>query len=146
MDVSLGERELDVLGVLWTLGAATVAEVQGQLPADLAYNTVLTILRNLEAKDMVGHTAEGRLHRYHALIAESRVRGNQVTRLLDKLFGGSPVDLLTHLVAHQKLSTDDVRALQQLLDERLHNPASRGAPAGARKASAAAQASRRKRT
>jgi predicted transcriptional regulator len=144
VDVSLGERELDVLGVLWILGAATVAEVQGQLPADLAYNTVLTILRNLEAKAIVGHTAEGRLHRYHALIAESHVRGNQVTRLLDKLFGGSPVDLLTHLVAHPGLSSDDVRALQLLLDERLARSAPLPASPRAPKTSSAQRATRRK--
>ena len=48
-DFVLGDRELDVMGVLWDLGSGTVAEVRDRLPADLAYTTVLTILRNLEA-------------------------------------------------------------------------------------------------
>jgi predicted transcriptional regulator len=48
--VTLGERELDVMTALWTDGPGTVAEVKERLPAALAYNTVLTILRNLEAK------------------------------------------------------------------------------------------------
>ncbi len=119
MDLPLGERELDLLGTLWRHGPGTVAAVRAQLPADLAYNTVLTILRNLEAKGLVGHTEEGRLHRYHAIVAEERVQASQVTRLLNKLFRGSPVDLMAHLVADERLSADDVRALQQLLDERL---------------------------
>ncbi len=119
MDLPLGERELDVMSTLWRHGPGTVAEVRDQLPADLAYNTVLTILRNLEAKELVGHTEEGRLHRYHAVVAEERVQGSQVTRLLNKLFRGSPVDLMAHLVADERLSADDMRALQQLLDARL---------------------------
>src|SRR4029078_12810500 len=53
----LGDRELDVMGVLWDLGSGTVSEVRERLPADLAYTTVLTILRNLEAKELVRHTA-----------------------------------------------------------------------------------------
>jgi BlaI family transcriptional regulator, penicillinase repressor len=56
-DFVLGDRELDVMGVLWTLGSGTVAEVRDRLPVELAYTTVLTILRNLEAKEFVSHTA-----------------------------------------------------------------------------------------
>ena len=65
-DFVLGDRELDVMGVLWDLGSGTVSEVRAKLPADLAYTTVLTILRNLEAKELVTHTAEGKAHRYVA--------------------------------------------------------------------------------
>jgi predicted transcriptional regulator len=54
-DFVLGDRELDVMGVLWDLGSGTVTEVRDKLPADLAYTTVLTILRNLEAKGFVDH-------------------------------------------------------------------------------------------
>jgi len=48
--VVLTGRELDVMNVLWDLGSATVAEVLEGIPDDLAYNTVLTILRRLEKK------------------------------------------------------------------------------------------------
>src|SRR5438874_1547876 len=68
-DFILGDRELDVMGVLWDLGSGTVAEVRDKLPADLAYTTVLTILRNLEAKEFVYHTAEGKAHRTSPPIA-----------------------------------------------------------------------------
>jgi BlaI family transcriptional regulator, penicillinase repressor len=119
MDVSLGERELDVLGVLWQHGAGTVAEVRDRLPDDLAYNTVLTILRNLEAKGVVAHEEEGRQHRYRAAIAQEQVQGSLLTRLVDKIFLGSPLNLMAHLVEHDRLSADDVRALQQLIDSRL---------------------------
>ena len=119
MDVSLGERELDVLGVLWRHGPGTVPEVRDRLPGELAYNTVLTVLRNLEAKGVVSHSEEGRQHRYHARIAEDRVQRRLVTRLVDKVFGGSPLSLIAHLVEREPLSADDMRALQTLLDDRV---------------------------
>ena len=57
------------MGVLWSAGSATVAEVRDRLPADLAYTTVLTILRNLEAKGFVRHEGEGKAHRYFRFVA-----------------------------------------------------------------------------
>src|ERR1044071_336772 len=73
-DRTLGERELDVMGVLWGMGSGTVAEVRDRLPASLAYTTVLTILRNLEAKGFVRHDAEGKAHRYLPLVAPPPAR------------------------------------------------------------------------
>ena len=76
-DFVLGDRELDIMGVLWDLGSGTVAEVRGKLPVDLAYTTVLTILRNLEAKELVSHTAEGKAHRYFPRVARTAARQNR---------------------------------------------------------------------
>ena len=117
-DATLGERELDVMGVLWRDGACTVAEVRERLPADLAYNTVLTILRNLEAKALAGHTAEGRTFRYHPLVSEQAVRGSALARLVDRLFRGSALGVVTQLVDQRALSPDELRDLSKLLEER----------------------------
>jgi predicted transcriptional regulator len=68
MDVSLTNRETDVMRVLWDLGPSVVAEVRDRLADNLAYTTVLTILRTLEAKGYVGHEEEGRVHRYFAAV------------------------------------------------------------------------------
>lgn len=114
-DFVLGDRELDVMGVLWDLGSGTVAEVRDRLPADLAYTTVLTILRNLEAKDLVSHTAEGKAHRYVPRVARKTARRSAITRIVDKLFHGSPEQLVTQLVEDEQLSAEDLRRLRALL-------------------------------
>ena len=54
----LSGREMDVMNVLWDRGSATVSEVLDELPDELAYTTVLTILRRLEKKGHVGHDAD----------------------------------------------------------------------------------------
>jgi BlaI family penicillinase repressor len=119
MDGMLGERELDIMAALWRDGPGTVSDVQGRLPATLAYNTVLTILRNLEAKGFVGHTAEGRLFRYAPAVSEQAVRRSALSRLVDKLFRGSPMQAVAHLVDDEQLSAEDLKGLHKLLDARL---------------------------
>jgi BlaI family transcriptional regulator, penicillinase repressor len=114
-DFVLGDRELDIMGVLWDLGSGTVAEVRGKLPVDLAYTTVLTILRNLEAKELVSHTAEGKAHRYFPRIARTAARRTALTRILDKLFHGSPEQLIAQLVEDEKLSARELKRLRALL-------------------------------
>jgi BlaI family penicillinase repressor len=116
---SVGARELDILQSLWREGTGTVAEVQRRLPDTIAYNTVLTILRNLESKGLVGHTAEGRTHRYHAAVSEEAVQRGLVGRLMDGLFRGSPFDMMAHLVEREALSAEDLRALRGLVEGRL---------------------------
>lgn len=124
----LGDRELDVMAVLWEAGSGTVTEVRDRLPADLAYTTVLTILRNLEAKGFVRHDEEGKAHRYIPLVQRSTAGRGALGILLRKLFRGSPELLLTQLVEDQSLSADELRRLKQVLDERL---AASGDPAAA---------------
>lgn len=117
--IALGSRELDVLGVLWRRGPSTVAEVRDALPAPLAYTTVLTILRNLEAKEAVGHVEEGKAHRYFPTLTHSEAQQTMVGRVVDRLFDGNFESLLTHLVDARSLSRDELQRLHALLGERL---------------------------
>ena len=119
MDIVLHEREMELMEVLWERGAATAAEVREAIPDELAYNTILTILRRLEQKGYVGHTEEGRAHRYHPLVEREQARRSALQRMLDRVFGGSPELLLTQLVSQRKLSEEEVRRLRQLLREQL---------------------------
>lgn len=141
METNLGERELDVMAALWRDGPGTVADIRERLPAELAYNTVLTILRNLEAKGFVGHTAEGRTFRYHAVVSEQAVGNSALSRLVHKLFRGSALRVVSQLVEQDSLSADDLRDLHRLLDARLAGDAA--APVAARDAESAKPVSKR---
>jgi BlaI family penicillinase repressor len=119
MSLRLSDRELDVMAVLWARGSGTVAEVREALPDPLAYTTVLTVLRTLEEKGFVGHEEEGKAHRYLPLVARERAGRSALTRMVEKLFDGSPELLLTQLVSDRKLSPQDIRRLRRILDQRL---------------------------
>ena len=119
MSVRLSDRELDVMAVLWARGSGTVAEVRESLGVPLAYTTVLTVLRTLEEKKFVGHDEEGKAHRYRPLVARERAGRSALSRMIEKLFEGSPELLVTQLVSDRKLSAEEIRRLRRILDERL---------------------------
>lgn len=119
MEISFTDRELDVMGVLWERGSATVAEVREGLPDELAYTTVLTVLRILEEKGHVRHEEEGRAHRYFPCVEREAAGESALRRLLGKLFRGSPELLLTHLVSDRGLREEELRRMRALLDQRL---------------------------
>ncbi len=119
MNISFTDRELDVMAVLWQQGSGTVTEVKDGLSDDLAYTTVLTILRTLEEKGFVSHIAEGKAHRYLPAVSQDLAGKSAVSRLLDKIFAGSSEMLLTQLVSDQNLDDDELRRLRKLLDDRL---------------------------
>jgi len=119
MDVTFTERELDVMAILWDLGSATVTEVRDRIDYDLAYTTVLTVLRTLEGKGYVGHREEGKAHRYVPLVARNAAGQSALRRLTEKVFAGSPELLLTQLVSGRRLSAEELKRMRQLLDQRL---------------------------
>lgn len=119
MDIAFTERELDVMGVLWDRGPSTVAEVQHALDDDLAYTTVLTVLRVLQGKGHVGYEEEGRAHRYHAMVRRDQAGRSALRRMVRKLFQGQPEQLLTQLVSDQRLSEADLTKMRDLVDEQL---------------------------
>ena len=112
---SLGERELDVMTVLWQRSSGTVAEVQEALSATLAYTTVLTMLRNLEAKGFVRREEEGRAHRYFPKVKQRTEQRRALRRLIDTLFLGSPEALLSQLVDDHALSPVELRRIAKKL-------------------------------
>lgn len=125
MEISLTDREAEFMQILWRYGPSTVSEVQRHLSDRPAYTTVLTILRNLEAKAYVGHTEEGRAHRYSALIGSDAARVSALRALTRKLFEGSAELLLTHLVTDRRLSGAELRRIRLLLEK---NPKRDGKP------------------
>lgn len=116
--ISLTDREAGVMQSLWEHGPSTVADVRERLADPLAYTTVLTVLRTLEAKGYVGHEEAGRGHRFFASVKQQAARKNAVQHLTDKLFKGSAELLFSHLVSEQKLSPGQIRRMRQLLAER----------------------------
>ena len=115
----LTARELDVMAGLWDRGSATVGEVLDELKDDLAYTTVLTVLRGLEAKGAVRHEQDGRAFRYLPRIKPTRIGNRSLKRLVDKVYSGSRERLVTQLVADRNISTDELKRIRQLIDERI---------------------------
>jgi predicted transcriptional regulator len=118
MEFRFTPRELDIMVALWSKGPSTVAEVREALDDDLAHNTVLTMLNVMEGKGYVSRTREGRAHRYTAEVARDEAGESALGRVTERLFGGSPEELLLRLV-DSGLDSDAIRRMRDLLDQRL---------------------------
>lgn len=115
-ELHLTQRELDIMSVLWDLGEATVNEVRDRVDPDLAYTSVSTMIRTLEMKGYVSHRrGEGKTHIYFPMIDSETAGESALGRVLDKIYGGSPIKLLAHLVENQRLSEKELSRMRELL-------------------------------
>lgn len=121
MDIQFTDRELDIMNVLWEHGPATAAQVRERLSDELAYNTVLTMLRILEEKGHVTHSESGRAHVYRSLVARDVASRSALRRVMTKLFRGNPELLLTQLAEDRDLDAETIRRMRELLDQRLED-------------------------
>ena len=113
----LTDREADIMQVLWEHGASTVTDVRDKLQDELAYTTVMTVLKTMHTKGLVDYTQDGRAYRYTARVQQQAARKSAVKHLMGKLFHGSADLLLTQLVAEHKLDDDQLARIQKILDE-----------------------------
>ncbi len=118
MEIRFTRRELYIMGALWNQGPSTVGEVREALEDDLAYNTVLTMLKVMEGKGYVSRILEGRAHRYAPEVERDVAGESALGRVTERLFGGSPEELLLRLV-DSSLDPDELRRMRDLLDRRL---------------------------
>ncbi len=119
MAVHLTRRELDVMSVLWKRGSATVAEARDGIADELAYPTVLTVLRTLEAKGHVSHEQEGKGFRYYPVLQSEDAGSSAVGRVLDKVYQGSRELLVAGLLSDESIDEEELRRLRKLVNDRL---------------------------
>ncbi|HEX9083843.1 MAG TPA: BlaI/MecI/CopY family transcriptional regulator [Gemmatimonadaceae bacterium] len=112
----LTQRELDIMSVLWDRGEATVTEVRDLIDPDLAYTSISSMIRTLEIKGYVSHRrGEGKTHVYFPRIEREAAGESALGRVLDKIYGGSPIKLLAHLVEQHRLSDKELARMRELL-------------------------------
>jgi predicted transcriptional regulator len=112
----LTPRELDVMSALWELGEATVSAIRDRVDPALAYTSVSTMVRTLELKGYVSHKrGDGKTHVYFPLLAPEEAGASALGRVLDKVFGGSPIKLLAQLVEQRRPSATELARMRALL-------------------------------
>ncbi len=113
---ALSPSETEILRLVWQVGSATVQEVCDKLPArrKIAYATVQTLLRRLEAKGYLKHDIRGKAHVFSPAVKRESVIKRSVGDFLDRLFGGDPIPLMQYLAEHGKIGAEDIERLKEL--------------------------------
>ncbi len=110
--------ELEILNVLWELGAATVREVHGELERrqTVGYTTVLKLLQIMTEKGLVARDEKDRAHVYRPALKREETQGQIVGDLLDRDFGGSASQLVLRALSDRKASKQEIAEIRQMLD------------------------------
>jgi BlaI family transcriptional regulator, penicillinase repressor len=115
----VGDLQLQIMKVLWERGEATVAQVmEGLTETDLAYTTVATMLRKMEGRGLVAHRPEGRSFVYRPKVKPGDVSHRMANHLVDRLFEGSLLDAVNHLLTTREVSRDELERIERLIAER----------------------------
>ena len=116
---TLTEAELRLMEIIWDRGEATVNEVVQKLPKKraLAYNTVLTTLRILEAKGYLAHEKQGRAFVYRALVDRGHARRNAVKYVVSRFFENSPELLVLNILENDSITPEELNRLRKMIEE-----------------------------
>ena len=119
-NIKLSPLELKAMEALWKLGRASIREILEQLPVrkTLAYTTVQTLVFRLEAKGALRKQRKiGNAYVFVPVITRRQAYRRLVSDFLE-LFSGSPQPVMSHLAETGKLTLEDLRDLERILQER----------------------------
>lgn len=103
--------------IVWDLGPTTVRGVYEALRArrQIAYTTVMTMMRILERKGHLKVSRADRAYVYRPARPRQRVLGEMVQEFVDRVFGGAAEPLVQHLVRDRHLTEEDLREIARHL-------------------------------
>ena len=111
--------ELDLLQVLWPLGAATAKQVhEAMLPQrpDVTYATVLRLMQVMHAKGLLARDERERSHIYSPVHARDALQGNLLNDLMQRAFAGSAKALVLAALK-SGISKKERAEIEQLLKD-----------------------------
>ena len=105
--------------VVWRLDKATVRDVYEALrkKRDIAYTTVMTMMKILEEKGYLTKIRVDRAYEYRPSQPRQKVIGAMVRDFLDRVFDGAAAPLLVHLAKDGRLSKDEKELIRRLTKE-----------------------------
>lgn len=115
----LTDGEMKIMKIIWQLGEATVSDVlkRQENNKNLAYNTILTMMRIMEDKGYISHKKKGKAHIFSPVISASQARIKAIKHMMDNFFNGSPELLVQSLVESKNISLDDIERIKKIIDE-----------------------------
>jgi BlaI family transcriptional regulator, penicillinase repressor len=114
----LTRAEEEIMQVLWTLQKAFVKDIIDKLPEPKpAYNTVSTIVRILESKGFIDHTAYGKTHEYFAIISKEQYRDFITGKLMGGYFQNSVEELMSFFVNKNKIKLTEADEILKMIEQ-----------------------------
>jgi BlaI family transcriptional regulator, penicillinase repressor len=111
----LTKAEEQIMQILWEMEKGFVKDIVDRFPDPKpAYNTVSTIIRILEQKGFVDHTAYGKTHEYFPLVNKKEYTSSYMKNFIHNYFSGSFQEMVSFFAKEDKLT---VKQLNELMKE-----------------------------
>ncbi|AIG30505.1 BlaI/MecI/CopY family transcriptional regulator [Flavobacterium psychrophilum] len=115
----LTNKEEEVMHILWKLKKAYVKEVLAEITQEKPhYNTLSTIIRNLEEKGFVSYNAYGNTHQYYPIISIENYRKRFMNTAIDNYFGSSYKNMVSFFAEEKKISADELREILAIIEQK----------------------------
>lgn len=115
---ALTNKEEEVMQGLWQLEKAFVKDLIAILPKENHYNTISTVVRNLEEKGYVAHTAFGKTHQYYPLITKEVYTTGFMKLASQKFFNNSYKNMVSFFAKEEKISAEELREILDLIEKK----------------------------
>lgn len=113
----LTNKEEEIMHILWKLKKAFVKEIQAEILEDQPhYNTLSTIVRNLEEKGYVAHNAFGNTHQYYPIVSIEDYRQGFMNTAIDNYFNSSYKSMVSFFAKEEKISADELREILDMIE------------------------------
>jgi predicted transcriptional regulator len=113
----LTNKEEEIMHILWKLTKAFVKEIQAEILEDQPhYNTLSTIVRNLEDKGYVAHNAFGNTHQYYPIVSIEEYRNGFMNTAIDNYFNSSYKSMVSFFAKEEKISADELREILAMIE------------------------------
>jgi predicted transcriptional regulator len=113
--------ELEVLACLRQMGHATAREIREHMHTyrPMAHGSVVNLLKRLESKKLITKKKGpvGKAFVYRPLAATAGIYENLLNRLLNRVFGGDSLALVSSLFETRPPDNRELEKLEMLLDE-----------------------------
>jgi BlaI family penicillinase repressor len=113
----LTNKEEEIMQILWKLKKAFVKEIQAEITEDQPhYNTLSTIVRNLEEKGFVGHNAFGNTHQYYPIVTLEAHSKKYMKTAIDNYFNSSYKNMVSFFAKEEKISAAELREILAMIE------------------------------
>lgn len=115
----LTNKEEEIMQILWKLKKAFVKEVLAEITEDQPhYNTLSTIIRNLEEKGFVSYNAFGNTHQYYPIVKIEDYRKRFMTTAIDTYFDSSYKNMVSFFAKEEKITAEELREILAMIENK----------------------------
>ena len=116
--IKLSEAEWKLMNVLWDTPYITIRNLTELFAKDTEWekHTIITMLRRLEKKGAVSYRQTGRAKEFYAIINREKTTEEEAESFLERVYQGSLSLMLNQLVSRNKLSEEERKELQKMLE------------------------------